>query len=68
MKKMKELCIKAKLELGQADGNDLASLANKNQGDSSILGSSDDSNDQTEAEAEVIFYELEGQSLTANGI
>ncbi len=41
MKKMKELCIKAKLELGQADGDDLATLGHKNTGDTSILGGED---------------------------
>ena len=33
MKKIKELCLKAKIELGQADGKDLKSLSNKNQND-----------------------------------
>jgi len=35
---MKELCIKAKIELGQADGSDLKNLDSHDKGDNSVLG------------------------------
>jgi hypothetical protein len=65
MKKMKELCIKAKMELGQADGNDLKNLESHDKGDNSVLGqqaeeggeTGDDQDQPAQSETgDILFY------------
>ena len=71
MKKMRELCIKAKIEVGQADGNDLNwdkgdNSQNQNNNDNDNNDDNNNNNDKKRKEGDVVYYELESSKKDIN--